>query len=213
MDIPSPLPPTPIRKEHMMGWTTLYDRPDDPKAYLARNLTWETENFYAAPLAIRNVGSTYYAATKMQPKPDKKLSNSMKSNYVLASDGSVVFAVVYLTSVKNGEFSYKDMTEDMGPNESKAPPLILNLLSPLTDPLCYAAEWRARCRVYSKRFRPKTGDNIRIKEAWEPYGRDFEKVKYYRSRGVYRSHKNQQLVRLSSHQLAEATLIKDMNPR
>ncbi len=188
-----------------MGGTTLYDRPDDPLKYLARNLTWESENYRCAPLAIRNVGSTYYAAVKMQPKPNLALSDNMISGYTPQHDGSIVFAAIYLTSIDKGEFSYKDMTEDMGPGEAKAPPLILNLLSPTTNE--YASQWRTSCRAWANRLKPRTGDKIRIQTPWEPYGTDFEKIQYYRRKGVYRSLKTKDLVRLRTADVAGATLI------
>ena len=70
------------------------------------------------------VGTTYYAAVRRK-------------------DDGVVYAVVALTQLEEGEFCFKDMSEICGPIEEKCPIGILKLLSPTDDKL--AQEWRKRC--------------------------------------------------------------------
>ena len=80
------------------------------------------------------VGSTYYAAVR-------------------TPEGEV-FGVVTLTSIDNSEyfnFSYKDIEESMGPNESRCPDSILNMLSPTGNE--WANVWRNKCREYNQRKR------------------------------------------------------------
>ena len=63
-----------------------------------------------------------------------------------------VFCAVYLlhwSRERGYNFSYKPMTEFVGPNESECPERILNLLTPLddkNDSSGYAKEWRKRCQ-------------------------------------------------------------------
>ena len=61
--------------------------------------------------------------------------------------GNVSAAVILTRWVPNDEynFGYKDMSEDMGPNEANCPGRILDLLTPTESE--YANEWRARCRA------------------------------------------------------------------
>jgi hypothetical protein len=64
---------------------------------------------------------------------------------------SQVFCAVYLlrwSRERGYNFSYKPMTEFVGPGESECPKRILNLLSPLNDENDsngWAKEWRKRC--------------------------------------------------------------------
>lgn len=81
------------------------------------------------------------------------------------------FGLVCLTSRHRSEyfgraFSYKDMTEDMGPNYYDAPAKMLDMLDRLAPnpPGQYAANWRKACRdrIAAKRTRTewKAGDRI-----------------------------------------------------
>jgi hypothetical protein len=56
-------------------------------------------------------------------------------------------------------FGYKDMSEEMGPNESRCPKSILDLLTPTTYE--YALAWRQRCRerIEKKAKAPKIKSN------------------------------------------------------
>lgn len=76
------------------------------------------------------VGSTYFAAVE-------NTENNKRE----------VFALVIITNVidegKYKEFQYKDMSEDVGPNEDYCPLNILKLLTPTDNE--YALNWRRRC--------------------------------------------------------------------
>jgi hypothetical protein len=71
-------------------------------------------------LASAMVGSTFYAAVQQQPG---------------TPDAGKVWALVVLTWKSGGyfNFTYKDMDEDMGPNEATCPDKILDLLSRLPE--------------------------------------------------------------------------------
>lgn len=77
------------------------------------------------------VGGTWYAAVK--------------------HPAGCVFGCVCLTQVHAGEFYYKDMSEDMGPTESRCPVSILDLLDDTESE--YAQKWRERCREHARRRR------------------------------------------------------------
>lgn len=95
------------------------------------------------------VGSTYYAAVRS----NTDIQNVDGSREV----GTRVFAVVCLTAGNSRwdgyNFGVKGMDESCGPNASKCPNSILDLL----DEPCntWAREWRTRCREFnaSKRKR------------------------------------------------------------
>lgn len=72
-------------------------------------------------------GSTFYAAVRQK-------------------DSGEVWALVVLTQRSSGyyNFSYKEMSESMGPNEVGAPAKVLDALTPTEDQ--YALEWRQECR-------------------------------------------------------------------
>lgn len=105
-----------------MGWTC-YRTHRSPKEECDANINSEKLTVLKSAM----VGSTYYAAVK--------------------SPFGRVWAAVFLTSLRKGEFCYKDMDESMGPNEAKCPIGILDLLSePLND---HARDWRERCRKHA----------------------------------------------------------------
>lgn len=179
-----------------MGWMFQYGKPADVKAEIERLCTWDSDRSLGRPLKVMNYGSTYYAAVKatlLDPL-------ATCSDFELDDTRSYVFGAIFLTQISNGDWGYKDMDEAMGPNASRCPKGVLNLLSPTTSE--NALRWRERCR--RPRLQPKTGDRVRIKEAWDPYGTDFEKIEYGRRRGVYRSLKTGTPVRLSRWQLNSA---------
>lgn len=125
-----------------MGWTgyhaTHYDKRGniDRRAECDERMSGETERATWEVLKSSLVGSVYYAAIR---RTDKKTGENH------------VFGCVCLTSVDNSDyfnFSYKDMSEDMGPGESRCPVSILDLLSPTESE--YAIAWRQRCRENAK---------------------------------------------------------------
>jgi hypothetical protein len=117
-------------------------------------------------LQASKVGTVWYVAVKViNPSPDTVRP------YVRAEDGSYTFAAVILTSKKNGEWGYKDMTESMGPYYTDAPLKLLDLLSEI-DPEdgygAYALKWREAVReTHAAKAKTKTikvGDKVRLKE-------------------------------------------------
>ena len=116
-----------------MGWLfydSIYFKPNgqvDRKQELDKmfNGNWEL-------VRSAMVGTTYYAAVRCK------------------RTGVVEASVILTSSYKKGghNFGYKDMTENMGPNEAQCPKCILNLLTPTEHE--YAKEWRERCWQYHK---------------------------------------------------------------
>ena len=124
-----------------MGWTsyhaTNYTRRGevDRKAECDSVFTEDGEYGKWEVLKSSMCGSTYYAAVKR----------------TMPSGKTYVFGAVCLTTVDSKDyfnFSYKDMSEDMGPGDCKCPVSILDLLSPTENE--YALEWRRRCRENAK---------------------------------------------------------------
>lgn len=95
------------------------------------------------------VGSVYYAAVRCVSEETKLDGTSEKS--------AKVFGVVCLTQGylrRDGlNFGIKQMDESVGPNESKCPNSILDLL----DEPCntWSREWRTRCREYNEEQKRK----------------------------------------------------------
>lgn len=75
-----------------------------------------------------------------------KVSLSGNVGYVALKrkDSSDVFACVILTSQRDGEFAYKLMSDDMGPNRYECPKGILDILTPTKNRA--ANQWREICR-------------------------------------------------------------------
>lgn len=106
-----------------MGWSSTDTgriTSQEKKQRIDRIRTWDNEEVVKSCM----VGTTYYAAVKRK-------------------DDGVVYAVVALTQMEEGEFGFKDMSEICGPVEVKCPIGILKLLSPTDNKL--AQEWRKRC--------------------------------------------------------------------
>lgn len=106
-----------------MGWSSIYTgrlTSQEKKQRIDRVRTWENEEVVKSCM----VGTTYYAAVRRK------------------EDG-VIYAVVALTQLEDGEFCFKDMSEICGPVEEKCPIGILKLLSPTDNVL--AREWRKKC--------------------------------------------------------------------
>ena len=90
---------------------------------------------------------------------------------VLPAKTDVIALVCLIRHVPNAldgfNFGYKDMSEDMGPNERKCPKTILELLTPTTSE--YAIGWRKDCweRINKRKAAPKVkkGDWVKFKNA------------------------------------------------
>ncbi|MCD1621096.1 hypothetical protein K7H20_23960, partial [Salipiger manganoxidans] len=72
------------------------------------------------------------------------------------------FGAVFLTRYDDGCWGYKDMEESAGPNESRAPLGLIELLSDLKDPDSYAQDWRQRGRNWAAIPDYEEGDKIRL---------------------------------------------------
>lgn len=98
----------------------------------------------------------------------KIVDHSVKGNtaYLAMTDGAgEVFGMVVELSRYDGGWSYKEITEDMGPYQCECPLRILDKLSPTTDK--NALEWRQACRdnqsrAKSNRKRLQVGQKIRF---------------------------------------------------
>jgi hypothetical protein len=102
-----------------------------------------TENYTVVKSAMVSV--VYYAAIRNE------------------KNGSVSAAIILTSSDKKDgfNFGYKDMSEEMGPNESKCPKSILKLLTPTESE--YAKQWRERCWAYHKQANlPQAFKNLPI---------------------------------------------------
>lgn len=144
-----------------MGWTGLYtDRPT--KEILTEELTFSNEKGSGRIVAIATKLNVSYIA--------------WERTYAAGTDSmhagkSFIIGMVVLHHRKCGEFTYKDMTEDMGPCASECPAAILDLLSPVDDFASgdcakWATAWRERCRaaLAKRAAAPGNGATIRFKE-------------------------------------------------
>jgi len=150
------------------------------------------------------VGSVYYGAIKKDATGE-------------------IFGYICLTSSdkKGGHnFGYKSMDETCGPNESKCPLSILNLLTP-TDSK-WANEWRERCRAYHEQQKsPTSFKNVPIgtKVLWTVPHDHFEggkkgekielkKVKYGRSHAYWYNSKGNWRVRPNYVNISDYEIIE-----
>ena len=133
-----------------MGWTSYYadvkyrnGRPYiDRKAECDKLFNWDAKNESGEitknvrVLKSRMVGSTYYAAVKTTDIADESKNETI---------GMVVLTSTNMRDEFN--FYYKDISENMGPCESRCPESILSLLPPTKNE--YAIAWRDRCHKYN----------------------------------------------------------------
>ena len=141
-----------------MGWTEFTDRPDLSRAEMIRrelsqDPTPENPRAWGFEY-ITERGSTVYAIgwSDAPDRPRKYfglvcLTRRFKSNWC------------------GRAFSYKDMTEDVGPYAYDAPAKMLDMLDRLApNPTGYAAEWRKKCRerIDAQKTRTvwKAGDRV-----------------------------------------------------
>ena len=140
-----------------MGWTEYYathftskgiiDRKKECDAYFLEGLN---RGFYDI-VKSRMVGSVYYAAVM----PLKRYQKDSSGKYIkdakgkeivedIPQDQREVFGFVMLTSIRDGYFAYKPISEDMGPAQRKCPNSVLDALTPTNN--TFAAAWRKECR-------------------------------------------------------------------
>lgn len=140
-----------------MGWTSYHathykngkvDRKAECDAYFMEG----SSAGFCRVVKSAVVGTVYYAAVENLKRYGKKQPDGTQPIEDIPEAERFVWAAVFLTSVDNKDyhnFSYKDMSEDMGPCECRCPESVLKLLSP-TDSQ-WANEWRERCRENAKR--------------------------------------------------------------
>jgi hypothetical protein len=162
-----------------MGWTTYaaYCSPKTRKEERDEIVDLYTDlapdsPYIAECLMASKVGSVWYLAIRLAPKPGREMPKPLMHGYVRDATGAIVHAGIVLTFRRDGEWGYKDMCETMGPHEAAAPPKLLDLLSPLDPEVeTFAAAWRERVAAHhmARRARPKVrpGDVIEFDEPIE----------------------------------------------
>jgi len=198
-----------------VGWLFYTDRRvqtyADEKTEIKRLCTFETDTRRTTLVRASNVGSTWYAAVKVESIDAAPLEDQ---TYVTDEDGTFTFGAVFLTRYDDGCWGYKDMEESAGPCESRAPSSILNLLSELKSLESYAHAWRQRCRDWAAIPDYAEGDKIKlVSPVTLSDGSNCQIVTatHYRrgrqKRRCYRIEETGCLVRLSKASLAGSTLI------
>ena len=139
-----------------MGWTTYYvgRYEKDKKALMIRDLEQYGD---VKVLKASMKGNVFYAACIQTKRPE------------------VIWGIVCLTSLKNGEFGYKDIDETMGPCYYDCPKSILDMLSPTDNE--YALEWRKKCRENDGQTIAKKLNALPIGSIIEVNGKQYEKCK------------------------------------
>ena len=162
-----------------MGWTS-YARYNSPKtraeerAEIIRLYTSLVPDapYTAECLMASKVGTTWYVAIRLVPKPGAEIDGPVLRGYLPDGAGSLVYAGVILTGRHDGEWGYKDMSESMGPSQAEAPLKLMALLSPL-DPEAdtYARGWRERVAAHHAARRGLTriapGDRFEVETPFE----------------------------------------------
>ena len=183
-----------------MGWTTYaaYRSPKTRAEERDEVIDLYTDLVSDAPhtaecLMASKVGSVWYLAIRLTPKPGREMSEPLTRGYVPDAAGAIVYAGIVLTSRRDGEWGYKAMCETMGPHEAAAPGKLLDLLSPLVPEVeTFAGAWRERVAAHhaARRARPKVrpGDVVEFDEPVEFTGglkvRRFRAYAYRRHPGA-----------------------------
>lgn len=156
-----------------MGWTSYHaehykyvkghrvvDRKAECDAYFMEGLNRGHYNVLKSAM----VGSTYYAAVQIMKKyvgKDEQCNNIFVD---MPENEREIFCAIFLTATDMKDhfnFSYKDMTENMGPYKYDCPKGILDLLPPTDNE--YALEWRKKCyeRIAEKK-NPNALNNLPV---------------------------------------------------
>lgn len=106
-----------------MGWTYCSNYGETNRLELCRK-HFGKQPSWATIVKDAIIDTTYYAAMK-----DTKTGE--------------VWGLIVLTDICNGEFGYKDMSEDMMPYYFDCPKEIIDPLSPTDNE--YAIKWREHC--------------------------------------------------------------------
>lgn len=134
-----------------MGWT-FYPKPQNVKADLDNQLTWQSETGARRVLDSAIVGANeYYAAVEyIDPQGNREV-------------WAAVFLLKFCPKARDGyTFGYKDLTENCGPYAWRCPIRILELLTETQNE--YARAWREKCRAYhaARKSKPALRDGITI---------------------------------------------------
>ena len=146
-----------------MGWTSYHVEPVYKRKGYSIDRKAECDKLFNCDM-VKNLGkyevlkssmsgSTYYAAVK-------------RTTFATETEAEKVdiFAAVVLTGVNNKDyfnFSYKDMSESMGPHYYDCPKTILDLLTPTDSE--FANEWRKLCyEKLKKKNNPDALSNLPI---------------------------------------------------
>jgi hypothetical protein len=150
-----------------MGWTGIYHKPADPKAYVLKDWEFENENVKSEVVYATKRGTTVYAAVKQKYKNAKPMADVFQPD----ADGAVTFGTVILTKTSKGEFMWKDMDESALPYYFDAPAKLIAMLSPVVgggQAAENAKKWRENCLLDKAKTKgPKivAGTKIKFKEA------------------------------------------------
>ncbi len=131
-----------------MGWTFMQSRGRDRVDIIRELLNYETDAHIQKIIDYAVVGTTVYLLVRCTPKgvwePDATCIND--------ADGSFRWIAIFLTRKTRDayDFGYKDMSENMGPVETRCPKRIIAGASPLRHPdpageHNHAALWRQKC--------------------------------------------------------------------
>lgn len=116
-----------------MGWSSYHvDDGFDRKAEIDEKYNWEEGGKKVSVLKSQMVGSTYYAAVKVEENGEARVRASV--------------VLTWKDNRRWDNFGYKAMDESFGPGESKCPVGILKLLTPTDNEDANA--WRERCWKY-----------------------------------------------------------------
>lgn len=124
-----------------MGWTSFWPEPGQSTDQILRTELFRGDSHEIVAAGPGRGG--WYAAVRTVSEPDR------------------VWGLIVLVQRGGGQFSYKDMTETMGPVACDAPKKVLDALTPTDNE--YANEWRNACRA--RLARPKVTSGARVKFA------------------------------------------------
>lgn len=148
-------------------------------------------------LKLQKVGSVWFSACRT--------TRDLFSEYTPDEDGTVTFISVILTKREQGEWGYKAMGETSGPNPGYCRcPMSIIALGSKVEPGSYADEFRARCRAWARRPKPKLHEVWRLAEPVHINGQPIDTVKRVTNRRMVFDTQEVGLIRLSGEHLVNA---------
>lgn len=144
-----------------MGWTYTNRGSQSTKEFFESEFNYVRDNGMSGTI-IRYSATWRVAYMAYEIKTPATETEAAKREVI-----AIVCLIHHVPNARDGyTFGYKDMTENMGPNESRCPKTILELLTPTTSE--YALDWRERCwkRIKDKASKPKVkaGDWIKFSQ-------------------------------------------------